>query len=154
MKPLEALEDLRKDAKNHLDDHTKYLNDRLDIIEEELALLNALRIKLDRKIKTKEYIYEASNGYRIGTLLTYELKEQWDDIELKALKRFLLNISGISKELKALEIIIDNLGIKMRIDEEDIGCLYVPLHKDNICIVGYVQGKDKIDLLKEVLKND
>ena len=54
------------------------------------------------------------------------------------------------KELKALEIIKDNIGLKMCIDE-DVGCLYVPLHKDDICIVGYVKGKDKIDLLKEVL---
>ena len=35
--------------------------------------------------------------------------------------------------------------------DEDVGCLYVPINKDKICIVGYVKGKDKIDLLKEVL---
>ena len=75
------------------------------IIEKELILLNALRNKLNCKIETKEYKDEASNSYRISTLLTYELKEQWNEKEIECLKEFLLKLSGISKELKALEII-------------------------------------------------
>ena len=61
----------------------------------------------------------------------------------------------MQKKLKALEIIKESIGLKMSIDEnsgdEDTACLYIPLDKDNICIVGYVKGKEKIDLLKEVL---
>ena len=54
---------------------------------------------------------------------------------------------------EALEIIKESIGIKMSVDE-DIGCLYVPITKcfqpleQNIVVVGFVQGKDKIDLLK------
>ena len=44
----------------------------------------------------------------------------------------------------------------MSIDEdsgdEDTACLYVPLDNKEICVVGYVKGKEKIDLLKEILK--
>ena len=60
------------------------------------------------------------------------------------------------KEHKALEILKENIGLKISIDEdsvdEDTACLYIPLDNGDICIVGYVEGKDKIELLKEVLK--
>lgn len=56
----------------------------------------------------------------------------------------------IETALKAFEIIKENIELKMSVDE-DVGCLYIPLDKSNICIVGYIKGKDKIDLLKEVL---
>ena len=46
-----------------------------------------------------------------------------------------------------LRIIRENLQLKMSVDE-DLGCLYVPLHNKNVCVVGYVEGKEKIDLLK------
>lgn len=56
----------------------------------------------------------------------------------------------IENVIKALEIIKENIGLKMNVDE-DVACLYVPLDKDNICIAGYVIGKEKIDILKKVL---
>ena len=70
-----------------------------------------------------------------------------EDLTIEAMK---------DKKLKALEIIKESVRLKMSVDE-DIGCLYVPITKcfqpleQNIVIVGYVKGKDKIDLLKEVL---
>ena len=63
---------------------------------------------------------------------------------------YLKELDIIETALKALEIIKESLQLKMSVDE-DIGCLYVPLHNKDICVVGYVEGKDKIDLLKEVL---
>ena len=63
----------------------------------------------------------------------------------------------IEKSLKALEIIKDNVGLKISVDN-DMGCLYVPIVKcfqpleQSIVIVGYVQGKDKVDLIKEILQ--
>ena len=59
MKPLEALEDLRKDAKNHLDEHTKYLNDRLGIIEKVLIENERLKTSYLENLlneESKEYI--------------------------------------------------------------------------------------------------
>ena len=125
------------------------------IIEKELILLNALRIKLNRKIETKEYKHEESNSYRIATLLTYELKEQWDDIELQALKQFLLNLSGISKELKALEIIkekrVDTLLLFRCFQLDD---LYGHSHFETYNQELHTQNmtQKEYDLLKEWLK--
>ena len=82
--------------------------------------------------------------------------------ELKALNKITYvygydeNIEILNKSLEALEIIKENVGLKISVDE-NVGCLYVPIVKtfepleENIVIVGFVQGQDKIDLLKEVL---
>lgn len=105
--------------------------------------------------------------------ITRHLFEDYLDIIENALKRLenyeknedfskdVINYAFLSekdkiKKLRALEIVKESIGLKMSVDE-DIGCLYVPITKcfqpleQNICIVGYVKGKDKIDLLKEVL---
>ena len=64
-----------------------------------------------------------------------------------------LNVKfGVMESIKIeqdeiLRIIRENLQLKMSVDE-DLGCLYVPLHNKNVCVVGYVEGKEKIDLLK------
>lgn len=116
------------------------------IIEKELILLNALRNKLNRKVETKEYKHEASNRYRITTLLTYELKEQWNDKELQALQQFLLNLSGISKELKALEIIKKGKKEYLK-DEPD-------WENKNLYDFWVMITDEEYDLLTEVLKND
>ena len=42
-KGFNALNDLRKDSVKHLDSHVKWLNERLDIIEKELAALQFLK---------------------------------------------------------------------------------------------------------------
>lgn len=86
--------------------------------------------------------------------------------ELEALEtlKFLVDNYGnfefdftiIEKPLKALEIIKENVGLKMSVDD-NVGCLYVPIIKtfvpleESIVVVGFVQGQDKIELLKEVL---
>lgn len=103
---IKALEALKQMSAYHLEMGTAVKDlPNYEIIEKELILSNALKNKIDRKVETTEYQHAASNSYRIATLLTYELKEQWDDKELEALTQFLLNLSGISKKLKALEII-------------------------------------------------
>ena len=83
---------------------------------------------------------EKLNSLNTGNIV-YVYKEYWDEIQ---------------KKIKTLEIIKENIGLKISADE-DIGCLYVPITKcfqplgQNIVIVGYVKGNDKIDLLKEIL---
>lgn len=63
------------------------------------------------------------------------------------------------KKLKALEILKEILHIKIHIDEEEnVAILYIDVVKDfktkefTHLILGYVQEKEKYDLLKEVLK--
>ena len=50
---LEALKDLREDAKNHLPEHTKYLNERLDIIETALNDYFVYKQDYERVMKEK-----------------------------------------------------------------------------------------------------
>ena len=114
------------------------MDKEISIIETELILLNALINKLNRKIETKEYKCEASNSYHIATLLTYELKEQWNEKELSALKEFLLNLSGISKSLKVLEIIKEHKLLNYVLKNEKCANMY------------HLSKEDK-DLLKEEL---
>jgi len=88
-----------------------------------------------------------------------EKYEQQDDFLKDCQEYAFMPLEKKIKKLKALEIIKENIGLKMSVDE-DIGCLYVPITKcfqpleKNIVIVGYIQGKDKIDLLKEVLNEN
>lgn len=117
-KELEALKRI-KEIKSEYYSKFPSISEELSIIETELILLNALRNKLNRKVETKEYKHEASNGYRIATLLTYELKEQWNDKELEALKQFLLSLSGIETKLKRLEKIDNALPLEIR-DTDDL----------------------------------
>ena len=124
------------------------MDKEISIIETELILLNALRNKLNRKIETKEYKCEASNSYHIATLLTYKLKEQWNEKELSALKEFLLNLSGISKSLKALEIIKERPLVAL-VD-------YKYNYEEWLEVVGeeskdLFKSKEEYELLKEVL---
>lgn len=79
-------------------------------------------------------------------------KKEWIKFE----KAFMEENEEKIKLKQTLEIIKENVGLKMSVDE-NVGCLYVPITKcfqpleQNIVIVGYIEGKDKIDLLKEVL---
>ena len=51
---------------------------------------------------------------------------------------------------RALEIIKESTGIKISIDK-DVGCLYIHINNLKTIVLGYVYGKEKVDLLKEVL---
>ena len=88
------------------------------------------------------------NGRRMG-----KTQKLLDDL---AKRQPIIWYVDTEKKLKALEVVKECVGLKMSVDE-DIGCLYVPITKcfqpleQNIVVVGYVKGKDKIDLLNEVL---
>lgn len=79
------------------------LTPEFDLIETDLDLLEKLRKKLDRKVESKEYHDEKSNTYHLSTLLTYEIKEKWNEKEIEALRQFLLNLGGIQKDLNRLD---------------------------------------------------
>ena len=67
-KELEALKDLREDAKHHLDHHIKYLNERLDIIETAL--------KENKELKERIILNKAS----------FEMGKKQYEKQLKALE--------------------------------------------------------------------
>ena len=60
------------------------------------------------------------------------------------------------KKLRALEIIKKNLKLHISVDDSDddipYGCVYIKTSNDDMCVIGYIEGKEKIDLLKEILK--
>ena len=95
------------------------------------------------------YIFESNEYKTIETELKEREKYRKRCLELGE-RNFEL-IEEKEKQDEILRIIKENLQLKMSVDE-DLGCLYVPLHDKNICVVGYVEGKDKIALLKEWLK--
>ena len=91
-------------------------------------------------------------------------KEDFDNIEtaLKRLETLEEEKQSfdrqLEKKLKALEILKEILDIKIHIDEEEnVAILYVDVVKDfktkefTHLILGYVQDKEKYELLKEVL---
>ena len=81
--PLEALSDLRKDAKNHIPYHTEYLNERLDIIETALKDYEELK-----KLKLLPYPKINDEEYRrsvIKRLQTVEIIKE-KDVNIQDLK--------------------------------------------------------------------
>lgn len=90
------------------------------------------------------------NGFDIMSAVGINIQRDIENKERELLREWVLK-TCFPKELKALKIIKENIELKMSIDE-DVGCLYVPLGNKQVCIVGYVKGKEKIDLLKEYLQ--
>lgn len=80
MTSKEALQDLRKDARNHLDHHTKYLNERLDVIEKDLE---ALEVFMKHTYCTVGYEIEGEWAYYETAIPT----EAEDNIIQEAFKR-------------------------------------------------------------------
>lgn len=139
-KELKALKELREDAKHHLDSHTKYLNERLDIIETALKILEQLQIIIGAEkiedlpklaLETENACYNAC----------YKLKET--EKKLKALE--------IIKEIFKIEISIDDYidtvkpcGVVFLYGKDIVWNIYKTFDKENI---------QKLKLLKEVLNN-
>lgn len=84
-KELEALKDLREDAKHHLDHHIKYLNERLDIIENALKRLETLEEEkqsfdrqLEKKLKVLEIIKKKEvNVFMLTWYFTYSSYDKY-----------------------------------------------------------------------------
>lgn len=78
MTSKEAMQDLRKDATKHLDHHIKYLNDRLDVIEKDLEILEILKDKLAVYFKAHYRLsVMGSLDYQRLTEEEYKLLKEW-----------------------------------------------------------------------------
>lgn len=119
----------------------------------------AVSLEIQRKISNKKR--ELFRQWVLDTCFPKELKRletlEEDFMSLTETNMELVQEQARNqKKLEALEIIKESVGLKMSVDEE-IGCLYVPVVKrfqpleECIVVVGFVKGKEKIDLLKEVL---
>lgn len=115
-----------------------------------------------KKVKQARYFVDFELDAKVGedykeelSIIETALKEY--DLLKRSLNRNWVEVVNDDKKLKALEIIKESVGLKMSVDEE-IGCLYVPITKcfqpleKCIVVVGFVKGKEKIDLLKEELE--
>lgn len=157
-KELTPLEALKQMSAYHLEMGVAVKDlPNYEIIEKELILSNALENKINRQIEMKQYRHEASNSYHIDALLTYELKERWDDMELEALTQLLLNLSGISKKLKALELIKEkrvNVRAFLKCCHTEDGLtIYNSQCNDEKERESKELTQEEYDLLKEVLIN-
>ena len=110
-----SLKDLREDAKNHLPEHTKYLNERLDIIEtalEEKEKQDQI-IKIIKEIIQFNTLQPEIKRNEDGTIqgmiggVYMELQREIENKERKLFREWVLE-TCFPKELKALEIIKNN----------------------------------------------
>ena len=159
--PLEALQDLREDAKHHLDHHIVYLNERLDIIEKSLKvyekkleqaqkdkdMLNIFKnaLTIERDIPPELEIKESEKGCSYVFREAVKIHEnRIEEMCKKSLREWVLK-NAFPKELKALEIIKDKLysWSKQYIytDEQRVS---------NVLTIYDIDDKEK-KLLKEVL---
>ena len=111
LSPLQALEDLREDAENHLTEHTQYLNKRLDIIETALKNIKEYEdykypqyLRDKKKLKALETIKE--KDVDIGYLTLCKKLEQYNDRFYEEKPRFYVGRQLTQSEFDLLKEVL------------------------------------------------
>ncbi len=112
----QALKDLRKDAKHHLDEHTKYLNDRLDIIENEIE-------KIEKDDEFASHIRSYNSVIRFINESNYHKK----NATFNVIKEHFVSIGGVKgKPNKENEYVI----VLKNLNDNDVELLKEVLEND------------------------
>lgn len=117
----------------------------LDIFKNALTVERAIPPELEIKESEKGNSYVFKEAVKIHEIRIEEMYK-------KALREWVLK-NAFPKELKAFEIIKENLVVSYDESENDKPCLVIgfKVDKDQMTIIYHTFDKEKIDLLKEVL---